>query len=100
MQQSEPTLPPASRRTDPATSHQSEQEITDSGVRATQTQRVAELVRAYPGRTCNELARLGVLTERQLSKRLSDAHAAELIIAGPPRRCDVSRRPARTWRSA
>jgi len=95
--QQEFNLPPAARRTDPATSHEAEAKVNRSGRRANQTVVAAKMVTHHPGRTCGELAQIGPLTERQLSRRLSDAERTSLIVAGDPRRCRASGAPARTW---
>lgn len=89
-------LPPNARNTDPETSKEAAQAINDSGKRWTQINAVKRLVGNHPGLTCNELAAYGILTERQLSRRLSDAHAAKLIQPGESRKCSVSGARART----
>lgn len=94
--------PPASRSTDPVTSHAAEAQVNRNGSRRSQIERVVKLVGLFPGRTCQELAQLAPradvqITERQLSRRLSDAHAENRIIAGQPRKCSISGAHARPW---
>lgn len=88
---------PASRRDDPQTSHDAEAAINANGSRARQQQLVADLVNRYPNHTCCELARYGVLTERQLSRRLPEAVAAGAIEKGVARVCTVTGHRAHTY---
>ena len=48
---------PASRSTDPHTSHKAEEEFTILGKRAERCRQVLQLVAQYPGSTTGELAR-------------------------------------------
>ena len=88
---------PARRNTDPAPSHQADAEMTQSGSRANQTYALVQAVRKYPGLTGNELARFCPLTERQISRRLNDAHDKGAIEPMEPRKCGVTGRAAREW---
>ena len=99
MRQSELTLPPASRRIDPPTSHQAEQSV-NVGTRQKQMHQLAELIREHPDKTGNELSLHGTLTERQISRRLNDAHTNGLIKISGERPCSISNRRARVWRVA
>ena len=90
-------LPPAARNSDPETSHEAAEQVTESGTRWTQINALVRLVRRHPGLTGNELARYGILTERQLSRRLSDAHKANLIYPGKKRKCSETGFNARSW---
>lgn len=56
--------------------------------RVKQQQVAAELVSRYPNHTAGELAVYGVLTERQLSRRLGEAATAKAIERGPSRICE------------
>lgn len=96
--QHELSLPPASRSTDPTSSREAERSV-NGGARQRQTHRLAELVRSHPDLTGNELSRSGVLTERQISRRLNDARTNGLIDVSGERRCSVTGRKARTWRA-
>ena len=96
-QQSLLHLPPVARTTDPETSKEAAEVVTTSGQRRSQINAAVRLVRRHPGLTGNELAAYGILTERQLSRRLSDAHDAKLIEPGEARKCSVSGARARTW---
>jgi len=93
------TLTPASRRTDPSTSHEAEQSV-NGGARQRQMHTLADLIRKHPDQTGNELSCHGVLTERQISRRLNDAHTSGLIRVSGERPCSISGRRARTWRAA
>jgi hypothetical protein len=92
-------LPPASRRTDPTTSHEAEQSV-NGGARQKQMHVLAALVREHPDQTGNELSAHGILTERQISRRLNDAHTNGLIYVSGRKRCSISGRTARAWRAA
>ena len=99
MNQTELTLSPASRRTDPQTSHEAEASV-NSGARQRQMHKLAELIREHPDLTGNELSLHGVLTERQISRRLNDARENGLIKVSGERPCSISGRSARIWRAA
>ena len=86
---------PASRNTDPATSHIAERNVTASGVRATQQHIVLDLVRRYPGLSSAELAmqsKKGTkeLDRWQVARRTADLASANLIESGEPRKCGVT----------
>ena len=53
-----------------------------------------------PGNTARELAELMDLDAYEVSKRVSDLHAQNLIEVVETRRCRVTNRLARTWRVA
>lgn len=88
---------PASRVSDPLTSHDAEAAINANGSRARQQHLVADLVNQYPNHTCCELAVYGLLTERQLSRRLPEAVAAGAIEKGGARVCTVTGHRAHTY---
>lgn len=91
------TFPPASRRTDPRTSHDSEAEHTAGGRRATHCRLIFQSIRLEPGRTCREIAKGLPLDAYEVSKRLSDLHQAGKIVSVGERRCLLSGRKARVW---
>lgn len=92
-------LPPASRKADPITSKAADRAITHSGKRSGDVLKAAELVKLHPGSTCRELAKLGVMDNESLHKRLPDAASPEvgLIERGLDRVCFVTGRRAVTW---
>ncbi len=92
-----PPLPPASRRTDPATSHAAEREVSRSGRRLTQLQAVLADVRSHPGATAGEIARRTGIDRSTVSKRTADLANQGRIDRGQPRECAVHRRQMTTW---
>ncbi len=92
-------LPPASRNTDPVSSHAAEQEITKSGVKQTHMDETLRLVKIWPGKTCQELVELtgGKYDRHQVGRRLSDLKNKGKIKQGPVRKCKVARRLCVTW---
>lgn len=69
-------LPPASRYTDPPTSHLAEEAITKDGSRETMQQKVLATVRAHPGATCSEIADILGVHRSAISKRLPEVEAS------------------------
>lgn len=63
---------PAARNTDPETSHKAVEAILESGLRATNQQKVLEAVRRLPGLTYVELAKQCGLEKHEVMKRLND----------------------------
>ena len=92
---SQPLLFPA-RKTDPPTSREAAVKVIASGIRARQQQRVADAVRAFPGLTSAELARLpGIgLNRYQIARRLPECGD---IRKGKIRKCRVTGNNAVTW---
>ena len=84
------------RRTDPPESKSAARAVADGAV-AEQVRTLAAMVAAHPHRTGNELGRYGPLDARQVSRRLSNAVVAGLIVRGPSRKCGVTMRQAATW---
>jgi hypothetical protein len=66
------TYPPASRNTDPATSHEAEHAVTESGKRQTHAEIVLACVRLNPGMTAGELGDATGLGHIPAQRRLSD----------------------------
>lgn len=86
------------RRSDPETSHEAAQEVTDSGSADQQRSIVAALVRKYPSRTSDELAQLTPRLDRwQAARRLPEVERAGLIQRGEARHSEVSGRKGVTW---
>lgn len=98
MNQTAFNFPPASRNTDPVTSHLAEQNLKEA--RYTQAGHVLGLVMVHPGLTAYELANKsnGRLDRYQTQRRLSDLENDNHIEKGPKRICTVSGRLAVTWR--
>ncbi len=78
---------PATRKNDPATSHEAERRMTSTGARKRQQDMAAEAVQQYPGRPSSELARLASLDRVMLGRRLGEIEAGE----GPGRVLRIGR---------
>jgi hypothetical protein len=90
-------FPPATRRTDPATSWEAERGITRSGDRLTQAERVLYEVRTHPGQTAAEIGVAVHLGHVPAQRRLSDLRNQGLIRQGEPRECAVKHTRMVTW---
>lgn len=88
---------PIARRADPASSHLAAAEVTDSGTRAHQQAQTIAAVRAYPGRTSQELAELTQIDRYTLARRLPECVTAGAVRKGEQRACNVTGRLALTW---
>lgn len=97
MQQQSLTFEPhtAYRRTDPDTSRAAAEQHT--GARVTNTQRVAEAVERWPGRTSHELSEASGMDYHEVARRTSDAARKGLIVRGASRECRVSGNRATAW---
>lgn len=73
------TLLPASRNSDPATSHLASAEITSSGKRATHVAKVVAVVRREPGLVAREISERCGLDYIETVRRLSDGKNAGSI---------------------
>lgn len=84
---------------DPVTSWESAHALIATGARAHQQRRALAAVRAYPGCTSLELAKLSGICRYTLGRRLGEVRDAGLIQQGPKRRCTASARGlnAVTW---
>lgn len=95
------TETPASRSSDPKTSHAAEAEHTASGKRAAQQRQAADAVRQWPGRTSSELARLSGMDRHALGRRLPEIEAGEgpgqVVRAGERRDPETGRSGVRWW---
>lgn len=91
------------RGTDPESSHQAGDHLTDSGLRAVQKHQSLQAVKQFPGKTSRELAALiGGNTETRyiLARRLADLEHDGKVRKGPARACTVSGHQAVTWHLA
>ena len=88
---------PAARRTDPETSHEAAEVHTVSGKRAEQQAITVAAVRAFPGRTMQELAALTDNDRYMFGRRISECETAGLVKRGTKRVCKVTRRTAEAW---
>lgn len=77
-------LPPASRSTDPETSHEAEDALTRSGQRAAQMAAAEEAVRQHPGRTSKRLAIVTGMDRHMLGRRLPDLEKLRRARRGEP----------------
>lgn len=87
------------RSTDPCTSHESANALIATGARAHQQHLALAAVRAYPGCTSLELARMSQMDRYTLARRLPELIDLGLVTQGPKRRCTASARGlnAVTW---
>lgn len=87
---------PASRSTDPESSHEAESEITRSGARASQQHKVLAMVRKWPGRTSRELAALANLDRYMIARRLPELTPIK-VRRGEMKQCTIAQKKAVTW---
>lgn len=85
----------AYRRSDPATSRIAAEK--HAGKRVTNTQRVADAVTQWPGRTSHELSEASGMDYHEVARRTSDAAKKGLIQRGAARECRVSGNRATAW---
>ena len=88
---------PAARLRDPITSHLAAEEITKSGLRAAQQARCVAAIRAFPGRTMQELAELTGICRFELGRRVSECGVAGAVRRMSKRKCTVTGRMAEPW---
>lgn len=93
---------PAARSTDPHTSHAAADAITAGGKRHRQMLDTVQVVRAHPGLTSAELARMGLaerlgLDRYQIARRLPEAETAGHVTRGRSQRDIFTGRPGVTW---
>jgi len=91
---------PAARATDPETSHLAAEQHTQSGARAAQQARCTAAVRAFPGRTMQELAEATGICRYELGRRISECELAGAVKRMPKRICRVTGRMAEPWSPA
>ncbi len=88
---------PAARNTDPETSHEAAEHVTASGTRAQQQAQTIAAIRAFPGRTMQELAELTGYCRFMLGRRVSECETAGAVRRMPKRKCAVTGRSAEPW---
>jgi hypothetical protein len=87
----EPARVPIARASDPKTSHEAAQAITESGKRDDQLRQVEALVIAHPGATSLELAKYTSTLDRYaIARRLPELEAGNKVHKGLPRNSEVS----------
>ena len=87
---------PAARNTDPSTSHEAADEITQSGKRQTQMDKVIAMVEEDQGLTAAELAKKNKVCRYMTARRLADASDI-FVMKGSKTKCSVAGRNAVTW---
>lgn len=87
---------PASRATDPVSSHEAERAHTDSGARRTEQARARAAVSMHPGYTSFDLAQITGIERHVLGRRLPELEAVGLVRRGPIARSSNGRRGV-TW---
>lgn len=90
---------PASRATDPETSHQAELQFTESGERSKQQSEVYQMVRRNQGCTSKEIAQREGVDRYMVAKRLPELEKAGYVFRGQARPCQAagSKRKAAPW---
>lgn len=88
---------PASRLSDPESSHDAEAHINASGVRKRHQIMTAKAVEMFPGMTSLEISERAHICRYLLARRLPECVTAGSVIRGQERRCSVSGRLACTW---
>jgi len=82
---------------DPETSHLAAKQVTESGRRKVQLERVLNLVKRYPLCTSAELAKFGKEDRHLVARRLPELTEGHLVSRRTPRLCTVGNRLATTW---
>lgn len=91
-------VPRHSRRSDPRSSHEAGERMRASGALGDQKAQAAAAVRAWPGRTSQELAEAAGLDRYMLARRLPECEdRAGGVRRGEMRRCSITGRLAMTW---
>lgn len=90
-------LTPASRNTDPYSSHAAEAEINKTGLRSAQHKSVLDLVNRFPGCTSDELAKHGGIDRHQTGRRLPELETGGYVYRGPFKRSFVTGRLGISW---
>lgn len=85
----------ARRNTDPITSHDAALAVTESGLRRTQAETLLEAVKAMPGGTVAEYARITPLDKHQITRRMADLHNKGEVYPEGERKIDGYNQ--RTW---
>jgi len=87
---------PASRTSDPVTSHEAEEEITANGKRQAQQNEVLAMVQRNQGCTSAEIAAAEEVDRYMVARRLPEL-APDHVFKGKPRKCRESDRRAVVW---
>ncbi len=92
-------LPLPAANADPVTSHEAAAEMTKCGARAAQMAAVLAAVKAHPGRTSAELARISGIDRHAIARRLPDLERMRQVERGEARVCTASVKKLRavTW---
>jgi hypothetical protein len=80
---------PAARANDPVSSHLAAEQITSTGKRQTQLERIIAAIYAHPGCTAGELTQYTGLTHVQIDRRTGDMRMSGRVVFGPIRQCRV-----------
>lgn len=89
---------PRARASDPVTSHEAADRVTDDGIAHSQRAAILAKVRQLPGSTASEIGRaLGQPGNHIACRRLPELEARTLVRRGAPRKCDVTGFRAATW---
>lgn len=88
---------PAARSTDPVTSHQAGEQITKSGTRKAQQNRVLRALKRFPNRTSAEIANRANLDRYMVARRLPELATAGKAKRGDARTCRINGRNAIVW---
>ena len=89
---------PIARPTDPHSSHEAAAHVNASGRRESHVAKVTNAVRAKPGHTGREVARMVGLDYHETMRRLNDAVKRGVISKGPARHCRLGGwRAVTTW---
>ena len=76
---------PIARPTDPETSHEAAESITDSGRRQSLAAQLLRVIKAQPGLTGGEISEVSGIERWAVTKRLSDLKNNGQAIQGPAR---------------
>ena len=88
---------PASRSSDPSTSHEAEKSINKSGSRNTQCNQIFVVVKDNPGAVSGEVADITGMGMHITSRRLADLKNKGIIFQGQTRTYEKSGRKQVSW---
>lgn len=91
---------PASRGSDPDSSHEAAEAIDATGKRRAQLTATLMAVAAYPGSTTLELSGRCSLDRYALARRMPELERLGYVERGPIRQCRVGKRNATTWKAS
>ena len=87
---------PASRNSDPHTSHEAEEFINKTGIRNSQQRDVLAGLKIHPGHTSRELAKMLGLDRYVVARRLPEL-VPMYVEKGIAHKCNISGRQAIVW---